>query len=108
MSLPETIAAYDDCFRLFDAAVADPKGARGFIGSREQAKRYQLRMNKARRLAREESCRIYKRDEPQYNKSDYDYLKVTVREDTEGGWWVYVEPHGEDVSEIQGLSDLEV
>ena len=107
MALPDNISAYDDCFDLFDRACADPKGARALIGSFEQAKRYQMRMNTARALQRKESKRIYKPDELAYGKSEYDYLKVTTRFDNEEQWWVYVEPHREDVLLVQGLSELD-
>lgn len=107
MTLPDQIAAYEDCFDLFDAAKNDEKGSRALIGTRGDAKYYTMRMQKARSLQRAESRRIYPRDDPAYNKSEYDHLRVTVKEDEKGLWWVYVTRHKHEVKVIEPLSQVE-
>lgn len=106
MALPESAAAYTDCYELFDKALADPLGVRALIGKHGDAAAYQMRLNKARKIERDESKRLYPRDEPQWNKSQYDGLKVTLEVDTEGEWWVYITPHRKDLVVVQGLSEL--
>ncbi len=103
MALPNQIGAYEDCLELYEKAAANPKGARRYIGPSNIAKQYQLRMHQARSLLRKEAKRMYPKDDTRYDKSEYDHLKVTIREDTEGDWWAYVEPHGLVVGEIEEI-----
>lgn len=104
MSLPNTIASYEDCFSLFARAANKPKGSRALIGNFGDAKHFQMRMHQARKLQREETCRMYETTAPQYNKSEFDSLMVTLRIDGDGLWWVYVIPHG---SQIEVIEDVE-
>jgi len=106
MTLPDQIAAYEDCFDLYDAAKNDEKGSRALIGSRGEAKYYAMRMQQARKLQRNESRRMFPKESPAYNKTDYDSLKVTCREDKHGLWWVYVTRHRHDVRIIEQLSEI--
>lgn len=107
MSLPHQIAAYADCFELYDAAKADPKGARTVFPTYGAAFRMRARMNMARYLQRVESSRMYPASDQRHGKSEYDELRVTIKEDTEGEWWVYVDRHGLDLQLIQPLSEVE-
>lgn len=106
MSLPHQIAAYDDCVKLYETAAADPKGARACLITYGAAFRMRARMNMARYLLRQEAVRMYEPEDPRYNKSEFDYLKVTVKEDEAGEWWVYVEPHGMEMAIIESLSEI--
>ena len=105
MALNENIAAYEDCIPIWDRALADPKGARACLGSYDEAYRYSMRMQMCRRLFRDESRRAWPKGDPGYNKSPWDGLKVTKREDTEGTWWVYITPHGQEIIAVEGLSE---
>lgn len=107
MSLPKQIGAYKDCFELFEKAKADEVGARAQLPTQKAAYVFQMRMHQARALEREESRKAYKSFELPYNKSEFDDLIVTIKEDTEGCWWVYVERHGAAIIAIETLSELE-
>lgn len=103
MAIPNTLGSYEDCFALYARAAANEKGSRALLGDFAAANHFRMRMNKARSLDREESRRIYEENAPQYNKSEYDRLSVTLREDTDGKWWVYVAPHGQVIETIEDL-----
>lgn len=108
MSLPNSIAAYTDCFDILTRAVDDPKGVRVRFADEGKAKFFQLRANQARTLQREESMRIYDRGDVRWGKSEYDALVVrNPIEDTEGAWWVYVERHSAQITEVESLSEIE-
>jgi hypothetical protein len=107
VSLPHQIAAYEDCFEIFDAALADPKGARACPITREKAYHLRMRMNMARYLHRRESMRMYPVEDQRHGKSEYDKLKTTIKEDTSGEWWVYVERWGGDIAVIEPLTEVE-
>lgn len=94
MSLSRQPAAYRDCDELYRLAVATPGGARVPVGTRSVANTFQLRMNNYRVILREQNSRAYPKDHHLHNTSEFDYLAVTIAEDTEGEWWVYVKPHG--------------
>jgi hypothetical protein len=95
VSLTNSKAAYTDCYRLFELAVATPGGIRTPFATREAASYYQMRMNQARVLLRAQSKRVYSPDHPAYDRSEYDPYKVQVLESEDGEWWVYVKPHGD-------------
>jgi len=42
-----------------------------------------------------------------FGRSSYDSYVVRIRQDTEDGWWVYIEPLSIDVERIENLSELE-
>jgi hypothetical protein len=107
MSLPNQIAAYEDCFELFDKANDDKVGARAKLPDMAGAKMMQMRMHNARALTRMESRRLYPKGDLRWDKSQYDALKVSVKQDTEGGWWVYVTRHGQEIETIETLSEAE-
>jgi hypothetical protein len=101
LSLPNRIAAYDDCLRLFDEAVST--GARAAFKTFGEAN-ITLRMHQARALLREENQRLYERHDPSWGKTDYDHLvvKKPVRDDA-GDWWVYIQPAGSNILTIEKL-----
>ena len=105
MSLPLQMAAYGDCFELFERAKADSIGIRAFVGKKTAAERLRYRMQMARRLARDESKRLYDRDSPQWNKSEFDDLILLLRQDVDGDWWIYVERYGQEIGAIESLSE---
>jgi|HubBroStandDraft_2_1064218.scaffolds.fasta_scaffold16066_7 hypothetical protein len=96
MSLTNQPAAFRDCYHLFDRAVATPGGVRMWVSKRiEDANYFQLRMNHARVILRNESKRVYALTDPLYDRSEYDGYQVQVRgPDDEGIFWIYVRPHG--------------
>jgi hypothetical protein len=106
MALSESLAAYDDCFNLFDRAHADGKGIRTFVQTWPEAHMLRMRLNNARVLDRRQSMKAYPKDAPQFGKSEHDRFKVTIRKSAEDdGYWVYIELWAADIIVIEGLSD---
>ena len=106
MALPETMAAYDDCYSLYEAAQADGRGARALLPTYGEALMMRMRLNQARVLERRESARLYERTDHRHGKSENDKFKVTIRESVEGdGWWVYIEVWTLNCITVEGLSD---
>jgi hypothetical protein len=107
MALSEQIAAYPDCFDLFDRAMAHPVGVRALFKSESAARFFQMRMNQARTLQRRDSRRAYPAEDPRYGTSEFDPLIVRIKPAAEddGTWWVYVERHGVEITNIEELDD---
>lgn len=103
MSLPDQIAAYNDCFDAFDEASANPRGVRVPFETEAAAKQFQLRMHNARAIDRQEARRIHERNTPQYGKSEYDRLCVRNPREKDGKWWVYIEPYAQSIGGIEPL-----
>lgn len=107
VALSDQIAAYHDCFDLYDRAMAHAIGVRANLPSEAAARTFQLRMNYARVLQRREATRIWPKDDPKWGKSEFDPLIVRIRPAAEddGTWWVYVERHGINLTNIEELDD---
>ena len=96
MSLPNNLAAYEDCLKYFEDAVATSKGIRIPVDSDGEAHHLRLRLNHARVLLRDETKRMVERTHPAWGKSEFDRFRVTMRPPAVGpnepGYWVYIEP----------------
>jgi hypothetical protein len=102
MSLPQRIAAYTDCFDIYDKAVT--KGARVCFATKSEAQQFGHRMRQARSLRRDEASRMYDKTDRRWGKTDYDRLIVRHPvEDDKGEWWVYVEPYGSNILAVEEL-----
>jgi len=98
LALTDAIAAYEDCDKLFDQALAKPKGIRVCLGAGEDAKKaahyLRMRMNHYRQLQRRESMKVY------------DKLYVRLAEDEASEWWLYIDPAGQEAL-IVAIEDIE-
>jgi hypothetical protein len=106
MALPNQIGAYNDCADVFERALHGV--TRVQFADYGEAKIFQLRMTNYRALQRDETRRIYAPDDVRWGKSPYDAFVVRrPREDPDGLWWVYIEPHGSNILaiETEGASD---
>ena len=103
LSLPDQIAAYDDCFEAFEAAYNSPRGARLSFNTEGAARQFQLRMHNARAIERRESRRMHDKSSPQWDKSQYDRLCVRNPREINGRWWIYIEPYAETIGQIELL-----
>jgi len=104
MSLPQRIAAYGDCFTIYDKALASSGGARVAFATQGEAEYFAMRMQQARALKRAEARQIYKPTDKQYDKSEYDRLVVQrAVQDDAGEWWVYVKPTGSNILAVETL-----
>jgi hypothetical protein len=113
MSQINSLRAYTDCKELFDAALADPKGARAQIGDQGACINMRTRMHYFRKLDREANERIYPPDDPNHGTSIYDSFVVRMYKDEDKEWWMYVEPrvapmHIEGLSEAPALIDSNI
>jgi hypothetical protein len=105
MSLPTSRHAYNDCFELFDRALASARGVRTSFPSEGTAKNMIVRLHYARNLLRRESREIYPEGDPSYGTSPYDHFVIRHPREQSGKWWVYLEPRlieGE-VEELEGI-----
>ncbi len=105
MSQINSLRAYTDCQKLFDAAMADPKGARCLVGTQEQCINMRTRMHYFRKLDRDANLGVYPEGHAMHGTSIYDPYVVRLLPDEDGQWWMYVEPRNGDNLIIEGLSD---
>lgn len=113
MSQINSLKAYTDCRELFEAALADPKGARALLGTQEACINMRTRMHYFRKLDREANERIYPAGDPMHGTSIYDPYVVQLIMDEDKEWWMYVSPrakalHIEGLSEVPDLIDANV
>ena len=100
MSLPQTLDAYHDCIEIFDRALENK--TRVAFASYGEAHQFQLRMCQCRALGRDETMRLYPRDDKRHGRSPYDVLVVRkpVKDDN-NEWWVYIEKHGSNILAVE-------
>lgn len=109
MSLPQRIAAYDDCFNIYEAAIKDG-GVIVYFRDYGEANHFSMRMQMARSLQRDEAKRLYPTSDPRHGQSVYD--RLTVRkpvpvDDDSGEWGVRIEPFHSKILAIQRLDAKE-
>jgi len=91
MPLPASLHAYTSEMEAFDRAKSAPSGIRIEFPDRIRAMAYRARLHGARVLDRKENSRVVDKTSPLYGKSDYDCIVVSIKEDTDGKWWLYLE-----------------
>lgn len=108
MPVSNSRLSYADCFTLFDKALDDTKGARYQVGNGEEgANRYfVMRMHQARSLDRQDNKILHSLGDHLYGRSVYDPLICQLKQDTKGGWWVYVTHTEIDEALIESLSEV--
>lgn len=87
MSITNSRTAYEDCYELLDRALASENGTRVQLPDPNSANAFRARLHYARKLDRDDSKSRLPPDSPDYGKSDYDRLVVTL-----DGEWVYIRP----------------
>lgn len=105
MALSDCTSAYPDCYEHYERAGSSPKGIRILLNTENEAMQLRFRLYQARKLERVQSMRMYKREDPQYNKSINDRFRVTIRPTAEldGKYWVYIEPWDQEVEAVEEL-----
>ena len=106
MSLPNSLRAYEDCKALFEAALADPKGARARKDTYDECLRLRTRMHYFRKLDRDANEMVYTTDHPMHGHSVYDPYICQIVPGEDGDWFLYVNPITSDSLEIEGLSSV--
>lgn len=107
MPLPSSLQAYGDCLDFFETIADDSKGGRLYLGSYDKAHKFRLRCNKARQLHREENKKIHDESTKLWGASEYDPFQLTLKQDTEGAWYIYAIRMTIDPDEIELLSEME-
>lgn len=90
MSLPNSLHAYTSELDAFERAAQSPRGIRIMFDTHQQARYYSNRLHYARKLDRQENTRVLELAHPLYGKSNHDGFVVSIKEDTEGKWWIYI------------------
>lgn len=96
--------AYEDCYALYEQAIADPKGIRIPFDTYGEAKQIQMRLNRARVIDRAENRKIYHPDDPMFGRSAYDGIQCKIQS-TDGRHWVFMERIDAREFEVESLSD---
>lgn len=91
MTAPATRLAYGDAYEYLDRALDDPAGIRIECGSKAEAYTLRSRLHYARRVDRNDNSIALPLGDELHAKSVYDILVCRIKEDTTGGWWVYIE-----------------
>lgn len=107
MSQINSLRAYDDCRKVFESALLDPRGARARIGDQGMAMNMRTRMHYFRNLDREANKLTYPEDHSMHGTSVYDPYVVRLIPDEDDAWWVYVQPRGATDMIIEGLSEVD-
>lgn len=107
MSLPTSIKAYADCATLYEAASADPKGARACFDTHDAAINMRSRMHYYRSLDRKANGEMYELGHPMHNTSAYDdfYIQDPII-DEDGLYWLYIKRRSASILKIEGLSEV--
>jgi len=99
--------AYQDCYTIFDKALDDPVGVRVAMPDEKAARWMRNRLHRARLIHRQDNAELYDQGHPMHNASPFDVLVVRIKEDTEGGTWLYIERGGIDLTTVESLADME-
>lgn len=109
MSLSTSLLSYSDCLALYDAALADPLGARIDFTSLGAAQYFVSRCHQCRVLDRRKNTEVYRPGERLYARSIYDALVCRIKPGRVGDalcWWVYIEHAAVRVEGFQRLSEV--
>ncbi len=106
MSLPSSLRAYEDCRALYDAATADPKGARACLGTYDACVNMRTRMHYFRKLDRESNADVYPSDHPMHGVSTYDDFVIRIVPDEDNEFWIYIERRSARILHVEGLSEV--
>lgn len=107
MTLSNSLTAYKDCRELFEQAADDDAGCRCLIPSYSHGVNMRMRMNYFRKLDRKANATIYEYGHPLHGASAFDEFSITVKEDIEGAWWLYVQRRQSMLGVVERLSEVE-
>lgn len=91
MSLPNSLHSYTSEIEALDRARNAERGIRIEFPSRSRAVHYRSRLHYARSLDRRENTTAVPQSSPLYGKSDFDCISISLQDDTDGKWWLYLE-----------------
>ena len=91
MSLSPSLISYESEIMSFERAKASEHGIRIEFETHGQAKYYAARLHQARTVDRRDNTRIGGESSPMHGRSEFDSIRIKLREDEIGHWWVYLE-----------------
>jgi len=106
MAISSSRISYSDCYEHWDAAVADSIGLRIRFTNEPDAWRENLRLNKARRIDRDDNKKIYPVEHPMHAQSIYDQFSIRKRQEGEA-WFLYITRKKSTDYKSEPLSQLE-
>lgn len=71
--------SYLECYTILDRAMASNLGLRLTFPDVGAARSFQLRLNKARRINRDDNAEVYDASHPLYGASEYDTLTIRLK-----------------------------
>jgi len=107
MALSTSILAYNDCKDFLEKAVDDSKGARLPFRNETDANYYRMRCNQFRKLDRIQNAMIYDIGAKMHGHSEYDQLTLTIKQSSDGYFWVYAQKLLLNIEEVEALSEVE-
>jgi len=106
MTLSNSLSAYRDCKELFESAAEDDAGARALLRSSDHGTNLRMRMNYFRKLDRKANAEIYQPGHPLHGASAYDEFAISLAQDTNGEWWIYVQRRQSMLGVVEKLSEV--
>lgn len=76
--------SYVDCYSVLDRALASTSGLRVTFTDVGSARSFQLRLNKARRINRDDNAEVYDASHPLHGASEYDTLLIKLKSNGSG------------------------
>ena len=105
MSLSNSRLAYDDCFKLLDAALDEPRGIRVEVADEDKAGYLRKRIHQARAIDRADNARTYTdRDHPLHGRSPYDILVCRI-EPANGHAWLWLDKQKVEIGRIERIEE---
>lgn len=99
--------AFDDCYRMYDRALESKKGTRTLCKTYGQAVHLRMRLHNARMIDRKDNAETYKDElvHPLKGRSAYDNISASIKQDTDGNHWLYLEKIDARQFETEELDD---
>lgn len=94
--------SYQDCYDIFNAALANERGIRFEVPDFGAGNQLRVRLHYARSIDRKENREAYATDHKLYGRSIYDPLVVRLRNE-DRKWWIIIEKFSIDSLNIQPL-----
>lgn len=88
MTLSISKLAYDDCYAVMDAALADDRGIAVKMESFDAANHFRMRCHQARKIDRSLNAETYEKGHALHRASQYDRLTLKIRNSADGFWLV--------------------
>jgi|SRR5215472_9049442 len=103
MSMSPNLMAYESEITAFEQAKQSPRGIRIEFDDLAAARYYANRLHYARKRDRMENTRLFGPQTPMHGRSEFDAIRVRLREDKIGHWWVYLEKNEEIPGNVEEL-----